>query len=344
MALIITAGCGELAVTPDSGAPDAAPDEGPLRDGGFDVADEATDATDDYIADASSVQVLTSNAGQAQSLAVDTTTIYWSTQGGAISSCAKTNCVEPFATIAYSQQGANYLTLDSGYLYWATTDGNIARCNSNTNCADGPTVLQPVQYGTSALVLAHGVAYWNTFHAIVACTLSDCSTTTHTVVGGGIQPVSVVVDDTNVYWSDVGSGGTSGAKVLGCSLVGCGSPVTIAENVDGAGTIIQDATSLYWRSQLGSTSELVTCPKTGCIGQPVSVGSSPPIVGLPLLLDGTNAYWSTTLGLVRCDALSCPTGADVITAPQSPWAMAVDATSLYWTDATNGTISRLTPK
>jgi hypothetical protein len=47
---------------------------------------------------------------------------------------------------------------------------------------------------------------------------------------------------------------------------------------------------------------------------------------------------------MQCLGVTCPAGAAVLAANQNPYSLAVDATSIYWNDPTNGTISKLTPK
>jgi hypothetical protein len=176
------------------------------------------------------------------------------------------------------------------------------------------------------------------------CDISNCTATIHTISSGAIQPQTLVVDDANVFWSDVGSGGLSGAKVFVCPLSGCTSPTPLVTGLPGVGQIGQTSQALYWRANVTNAGALVTCAKTGCSGTPTQVGTSATISGQPLLIDSTNAYWSTSAGIVKCNDLSCLGGADVVAANQDAWALATDSTSLYWGDSIAGTIAVLTPK
>jgi hypothetical protein len=329
-------------------------------DGGQDASDAADAGATEGAADAAidvvfgmdasdgGLVTLVAGFGGARSLAVDSTTLYWAA-GGTINTCSKSACQPPFPQPVYNQAGnVDNLVLDGGYLYFTTGSGDIARCATNSVCGPSPTALMTVQYNVTSLAVRAGNAYWNTLHAILTCDATDiatCQNTMRTIASGAIQPAKLAVDDTNVYWSDIGSGGTNGAKIFSCPLVGCTTPAPLVTGIPNVGEIGLSPTSVLWRMTNNTSGSLVSCAKTGCSGAPPTVGASAPIVGVPLLIDGTNAYWSTaTLQIVRCNGLSCMNGADVVAENhQANWAMVADDTSLYWIEA-DGTIARLTPK
>ncbi len=314
-------------------------------EGAFDAASEVIFGMD--AADGGAVTLVTPAA--ARSLAVDSTTLYWAA-GNTINTCSKPACAQPFPQPVYAQAGTvDNLVLDGGFLYFTTTSsGNIARCATNSVCGTTPTVLMTVQYSASSLVVRSGNAYWNTLHAIVTCDATDittCQNTLRTVASGAIQPAKLAVDDTNVYWSDIGSGGTSGAKIFSCPIAGCVTPTPLVTGLPGAGQIALSQTDVYWRMGTQTSGALVSCAKTGCSGVPTTVGVSAPIGGAPLLIDGTNAYWSTlTSQIVRCNGLTCLNGADIVVENHAAtYAMVADDTSLYWIEG-SGSIAMFTPK
>jgi hypothetical protein len=67
------------------------------------------------------------------------------------------------------------------------------------------------------------------------------------VVASGVNPSSVAVDSSGVYWGDQGAG-----TVVFCPGGICGgSAVTLASGQEGPNAIATDAQNVYWVNEMG---------------------------------------------------------------------------------------------
>jgi len=180
-----------------------------------------------------------------------------------------------------------------------------------------------------------------------------------TLATGQAQPQGIVVDDTDVYWTDYAIGTTSGA-VMKCARTGCGDrPTTLAAGQTNPSAVALDAMNVYWLNDDGT---VMSCAKAGCAGHPTRLASSPPSGNLfaaqSLVVQGGVAYWTSsglsgagdppqapTPGTVlACPVTGCPSGPTTLAttgAASLSWeltGLALDATSVYWLDAMGGTL------
>ena len=159
----------------------------------------------------------------------------------------------------------------------------------------------------------------------------------------------IAVDSTNVYWGD-----TTSPSVQACAVGGCGgSSTTLASNQAGPAGFVSDGTNLYWTDYpsgaAATTSGAVRkCSILGCNNNPtVLAGGLDEPEGIAV--DATSVY---VAGYGNGTVLKVPIGGGTITtlvtgqgnagAGGSPWAVAVDSTSVYW--GSNSTIMKVTPK
>jgi hypothetical protein len=147
--------------------------------------------------------------------------------------------------------------------------------------------------------------------------------------------MGIEVDATDVYWT------TSHGEIYRCAKSGCaGNPTLVTHTLAGLDALALDDVNVY---AVGAG--LYSCPKTGC-AQPTTLAA----VELPsanLVTDGSNLYWTritkvdpTSGGVFRCAVTGC-SAPEMIAAAAQPAGIAVDATRVYWSDTTNGTIFAL---
>ena len=111
---------------------------------------------------------------------------------------------------------------------------------------------------------------------------------------GLTAPWLVVADSASVYWTELGStGSTADGAVKACAVTGCTKPLVYASGLVGPRGIAIDADHIYWDTQSADTSVatggVFSCPLTGCSGAPVqlAVGTQP----YGLAVDATYVYW-----------------------------------------------------
>jgi predicted ribosomally synthesized peptide with SipW-like signal peptide len=160
------------------------------------------------------------------------------------------------------------------------------------------------------------------------------------------NPSSVVVDGANVYWCDPQN---SASGVMKVPIAG-GSPVTI---VPGGypGQMALDSTYLYWNTSTGAG--------TGSLRkQPIAGGAVTTLANESgsFVVDSTNIYWifSDTVSTIRTVPLAGGTATTLAAEfpGVNPQSLAVDSTSIYWTEdgcptdggACHGLVRKLTPK
>jgi hypothetical protein len=269
------------------------------------------DATSD-----GSVAALTfvSDADMPTGIALDETTVYWAEQGkNTIFSCPKTGCGASGPSVVATMLSPRGIALRGSTLYVIGAE-------------DADTVrAQPV---------------WK-------CTLGACAPEQMIDLelnqSFGPGNLALAVGDQDFYV-------VGGPSVLRCSTTGCGAGPDILPGPSGSGPIlgvaVEAATAYLVKSFVG----VHTCPLSGC-------SSEEPIVALngmmAIALDGTNLYWSeyrffnpapNADGAIRtCSRSGCELAEAEVLAEGDigPYAMAVDETSLYFTDYRNGRVERI---
>ena len=183
---------------------------------------------------------------------------------------------------------------------------------------------------------------------------------------------AVAVDDTNVYWTDHGngtvmkepigggtpttlaSGGAGRLAVdaenvywLGAGTVmkvpiGGGSPITLASGQSSVYGIAVDSTNVYWTNfgtddawgdYIPGSGNIMTVPIAGGTPTTLVYGADGPA---GIALNAAGVYWIEAVGgAVLTYSLSDSTLTNL--SPAQGWCIAVDSTSVYWTNMENST-------
>jgi hypothetical protein len=330
--LVVTlcAGCGNAGAsasqtTTASGQDGAAP------------APEAGAASDAGAAICGSGQPAIVARGQinAMGIAVDATSIYWTTASGADTGGGLWKMPVAGGTIEKltSADAPTRLALDSSTVYAATGTANpkliaVPKAGGASRVVATPT--NQVHY----LTVDATSLYW-----------SDSSSINKVALAGGVPLLvasanlafGVAVDSASLFWANGGDG-----TVMRMPLAG-GTAVAIATGGRSPDGIVVDTTNAYWTDYLAGD-----VMKVGLGERPIVVasGQSHP---QSLAIDETSIYWLNVGDGTVMKAAIAGGAACVLASGQHDFLslaayIAVDATSVYWTDPKAQTITRLNPK
>lgn len=308
-------------------------------------------------------------------LAVDATSVYWTTAG------AQTGSVPPGpgngavmkvpigggapTTLATGLVGRCDLAVDATSVYYTIADTVPGAVMKVPIGGGAPSTIASGDIGYGLSVDATSI-YWSKggpsrspgslmrvpVGGSTPTTLASCPSPSFLCVGlpsgsEQIGPTSIAVDATSVYWMN---NGTALMKVASG-----GGPITeLAWGDNGFGFpvhlptgIAVDATNVYWANGGGSPSGAVMKVPLGG-GTPTVLARSGVNAPRGIAVDATNIYWTDTNNNTNTNTvmklpLSGGTPTTLASWPGSGSGyIAVDATSVYWT-TTDGVMKR-TPK
>jgi hypothetical protein len=205
--------------------------------------------------------------------------------------------------------------------------------------------------GGSATTIAAGDAYNIIVSATSLYWLSGGDIVTEPVGGGSpttlvtsttqgsavLDPGLFAVDSTNIYWSESweGTGPPYGWGIVKQPLGG-GSATTLASGAQGgtyARAIAVEGGSIYWLLTSGGTGGSVLMVPVGG-GTTTTLASDS--VGTPqaMAVDATSVYWSDNATIFKM-ALTGGVPTTLASQQNYPSSIAVDATSIYWTNGSS---------
>lgn len=276
-------------------------------------------------------------------------------------------------TLVQGLSGIQDFVVYTSHVYWTSADGSgiVAQCPV-AGC-EAPLVLGSSQAFPRSIAVTNGVVVWSVYQTVddggvdlglIARATTGVVSSGKTYLAGQLQPDAVAADPNHVYWSVAG-------EIRQCDLFGCTTPIALG--ADTAQALATDASYVYWTNLAGrvfrvpiggggtpvalsavdtpgvrgialaggqvlwaTTTTILACSITGCVGDPVALATNQSIVALrhSIAADGTHAYWSSGSAVVRCPLSGCPSeGPEVVAAGQSePTSIALDASQVYWVD------------
>ncbi len=265
-------------------------------------------------------------------ITVDATTVYWSDPG------AKSVSSIPIAggtatTLATNLTSPVHLQHDATSLYWGLTSDVVA----TIPLGGGTPVTLQTSNGTILTALA--VDATHVFHTEDYTVAADCSVvvvpkaggTRVTLASGGAwnHPTGLAVNGGTVFW-----GVTTPGSILSVPVAD-GATTTLVSGV-APGALTADASNVYW---VDATGAIMKVAQTG--GAATTLATIPN--AFAIAIDSTNVYVSTRPFNQPSTLYKIPIAGGppvmLASAPSMVNAIAVDATSIYWTEST-GAIRR----
>ena len=246
-------------------------------------------------------------------LDVDAVNVYWANQDdGTIVTCPKSGCAGAQPTVLVTgQTEIRGVSVDATSVYWMTEQFSDASPNNTfaykcpiSGCTGAPELLlQTAAFRPNDIQVFNGNAYFTHWPGITICPVSGCSNTPETLASGQ-GPLAIAVDAQYVYIGRIGS-----QRVQRCAAPQCAltdgidmltgvRPISVA--VDATSLYVSDYDVFQWIATDGPVEpRILKCPIAGC---------------------GTNAPTVFASGAI------------------SPYAIAVDADRVYFTNFVQGTV------
>ena len=143
-------------------------------------------------------------------------------------------------------------------------------------------------------------------------------------------PITLALDATNIYFTDIGDGSNTNGGVFKCALGGCASATPVAQGILAPVRTAINATSVIF---LDGSTDVLECPLSGCGTSPYVLATESMLRPFDVVADDVNAYWGRNDGtLVRCAVNGgCNRNpVTVVKGPPSPAPMAIDSVAVYW--------------
>lgn len=297
---------------------------------------------------------LASGLVQPGAIASDGMNVFWLTAGsaepmnpgGTVMRCGIEGCNGLPTVLAHGQFAPQRMALDATTIYWTMkgtnasgTDGALRWCEK-IGCFDMPAYWEGGVLNRAIAVYGNNL-YWsieqNGTTTIRTSPLIGPWTPQDLATFAG-SAVDMAVNDWGLSWTEAAPHNAIGQlSPPGPGMVS----VPVGGQMNAPVAVAMDDTNTYW---IAGTS-IFACALSGCGGTPTTL-----VTGLDtptaIATDGVNLYF-TLVPMGPGAVMKCPvTGGTPVTMAaganvMSPGAIAVDATSIYWTDVAAGTATRM---
>jgi len=286
------------------------------------------------------VTTLASNQDHPSGIAVDSANVYWANVPPSFSAYQGAKSI-PLAggTVTNLVPFASAFAIDLNNLYFITSDTlyRVPKSGGNTVAVTG------VSFGSAyapfppffGLAVDAQYAYYEGNDELYSAPISGNSTQNPSllaIVPFGNQVYAVALNDTNVYWTEVGASSARTGRVMTLAKNDAGGvPTVIASGLNFPADIALDANNIYWTDNRDGT--VMKAPLSGGTPTLIASGQNFPF---GIAVDSQNVYWTNNGGNTGGSVMKAPIGggeATVIASGQNfPMGIAVDQTNVYWTN------------
>lgn len=185
--------------------------------------------------------------------------------------------------------GSKELTVTTDAIFWTRDPDDVEKVPLGGLPEGGMTTLLSMNTLSTGITSDQGHVYWvNTLDGYVK--KADMALANDSVIAVGDQPWDITVDDTNVYWTERGSGPSAG-RVMKATKAGGMGPVELAATQNGPRGVAIDQTHVYWTNQEEGTVRRVLI--SGGAVEDIACGQEKPV---NVAVDETSVYWTNLAG------------------------------------------------
>ena len=290
---------------------------------------------------ASNIAQVTSPTTRISSIAVDSTTVYW-TQGTGSGSGAYG---KPFAGGNATSFGLSPdprgIVVNLTHVYWVDyANGSLtsAALLGGTPAQLVPAIDAGTSPGPTAITSDAQNVYWvdSTLGTVNQMPIQGGAIVT--LASGRLTPVAIAVDATHVYWADYGSVGNDGS--VNKAPIGTSNSVTpLATGEQQPSGIAVDGTSVYWTDRVNPTGTVKSVSTQGGAINTIAKNQGAPT---GVAVDSQYVYWTnyddnTVLKAPIAGGMSYT----LASGQNNPAAIAVDDKNVYWANQGSGFILKV---
>jgi hypothetical protein len=227
----------------------------------------------------------------AQGVALNATTVYWTNWGagtntGAVTSCPLTGCTTPQLVVSMEPE-PSAIAVTATHVLWST--------NLTTNRAvwrialvggTAPIMIADTSSDTAFAVLSSEL-YWFAGGSLASCSLMGMGCVP-TMLATVTSPSGVAVDAVHLYW-------VAGGNLQRCSLPACSDPVML-ESVPQNANIVLDTAHIY----IAERQQITRCTLDTCGSERVVLATFTKLAAPPAIAyDNSFVYYTQPTSVLR---------------------------------------------
>lgn len=281
-------------------------------------------------------------------IVVDAKNLYWTNRGSTFSSVDGSVMKMPIRgeaalTIASGQNQPRCIAVDATHVYWTNVgDGTVMRIKID---GSSQTIIAESQNYPYGIAVNDEFVYWTNEGPSVSSVDGDVlrrkldlSAPAESIAPlppypPQQYPQSIVVDKTNVYWTNATQVTKTERDGSEATIIGNISPPKI---VSGFSNIAVSGDSVFWTSTDENTINKVSVG--GANPKPLATSPTP----FGIAVDETHVYWTSSAdGTVWRVGINEGTPMKLASDQAFPVGIAVDETCIYWANRNDGTVMKL---